>query len=217
MNLTTRRGPGPGVGVLALWSLAACATPPAPEPTLEAYRRALAEKDDATLRALVELPPERRAALEAALADPNWRLAAERSLEGALTVETWAEVRGPDGVVLRLKSTERGWRVADLDGLLLDSPERALATFFSAFQARDWPALRALVPEPARAEISSDQALADLVGQLVERVEAARAALAGGPLPPAVISQDTARLDYGPGRSVRFLKQGGRWRILDLE
>lgn len=196
--------------------LAACATP-GPEPVLEDFRAAIARGDPDSARALSELSPEREAALRSAMADPRWLADAQDRLAGPLGVKLYAEITTPRGERLRLAQTNAGWRIVDVDLLLEDTPERALATFFAAFEARDWPALRPLIPGESQGALSEESQLAAHLLALVERVRRAQAGLEAGPRSPAVITGDRAHLDYGPGRSVRFLRENGRWRILDLE
>jgi hypothetical protein len=204
------------VGLLSL--LVACATPgPEPEPVLDAFKAAVARGDLNAALALSDLPPERKAALGVAMADPGWLQGAEARLAGPLAVRRYAEVNTPRGERLRLAQTPEGWRIVDLDLLLEDTPERALATFFAAFEAHDWPALRPLIPTAAGEALAEESQLAAHLLALVERVRRAQAALQSGPRSPAVITGDRAHLDYGPGRSVRFQRENGRWRILDLE
>lgn len=201
-----------GLGFL----LAACATP-GPEPVLEDFREAIARGESNTALALSELPPEREAALRSAMADPRWLADSQDRLAGSLGVRLYAEVSTPRGERLRLAQTAEGWRIVDVDLLLEDTPERALATFFAAFEARDWPALRPLIPAEAQGALAEESQLAAHLLALVERVHRAQVALEAGPRSPVVITGDRAHLDYGPGRSVRFQRENGRWRILDLE
>lgn len=202
------------VGLCFLMS--ACATP-GPEPVLEDFRAAITRGDANQALALSELPPERRDSLRGAMADPRWREDVQRRLAEPLGVKLYAEVTTSKGERLRLAQAAEGWRIVDVDLLLEDTPERALATFFAAFEARDWPALRPLIPAESQGALAEESQLAAHLLALVERVRRAQAALNAGPRSPVVITADRAHLDYGPGRSVRFQRENGRWRILDLE
>lgn len=213
-----RRCSGLGLG---LSLLVGCAGP-SPQDALSAYAGALAEGDaqalhqgsDAATRAAHE-PGEMKDALRRAPAD-NEALA-QQLREAELTL--YAEARLKDGRVVRLVREPAGWKVA-AGGLALaryDSPEAALETLVRAVRAGSMQEVRGAMPSAFSARYADDQTLAAYLHTVKARLEGAWQALS--PLVPgrAEVNEDRAVLRYGSGRSVRFVREGPAWRVLDVE
>ncbi|MCB9648001.1 MAG: hypothetical protein H6730_15530 [Deltaproteobacteria bacterium] len=203
-----------GLYALALVACAGCAGAQ-PEDTLAAYRDALQARDAARVHALsdpasqAELSPE--ALAERMAAAPPGPLAEVARVDALITLT--------DGRRVRLVRVPAGWRVAE-GGLSLaayDTPEAALRTLLAAAEAGRLDEVRRAMPEAFQARYASDEVLSAHLEAQAPRLAAVRAAL--GPLSPgrARIQGDRASIDYGEGRSVTLVREGERWRVLDVE
>lgn len=206
-------------GVLALAT--ACATS-GPEDTLEAYRRAVEAGDWAAVHRLSDRATRTAVGPEALAAeatrDPEGPAALARGLAPGAPREATHEVVLADGRRIVLVQEDGGWRVAR-GGFALartDTPEATLETLWWAVDRARWDVLRQLLPNAEAGRLTTDAALAAHVESVRPRLEAARQALSAE-VPPARIEGDTATIVYGEHRSVRFRREDGRWRILDVE
>ncbi len=204
--------------LLALVTLAAgCAHAPPTEPrdALSAWADAL-ERDDPHA-AFALLAPSLRAHGEADFA-ARWKASrAERLAEagalraalhgGAPPVEEWAAVVFPDGARVPLTRDGDGWRLTTtaLGEAHAGTPVEALRQLAHALEQRRFDLVLNLLGEPLRAEVER---------QIRERLEQLRAALDQGR--EVEVTGDRARLRYGPGFHVDLRRQGGEWRIHDL-
>jgi hypothetical protein len=74
------------------------------------------------------------------------------------------------------------------------------------------------MPEQAGSALANDQTLLAKVEELAPRVESARRRwLAAVPRPEPVIDGDRAYLRYDIGRAARFVRESGRWKVIDVE
>ncbi|MEQ9498399.1 MAG: hypothetical protein RIT81_16110 [Deltaproteobacteria bacterium] len=198
-------------GALALLFVAACSTP-GPEDTLDAYRRAVAAEDWATVHRLSD-----RATREAASPDALAERGAEAPELGRPVARRHVVVL-EDGREVVLVEEDGGWRVASggIDALRSDTPAAALKTLWWALDHGRWDVVRRVLPRAAAQRLATDVALAAHVEAVRPRLSAAREAL-GEVVPAARVEGETAVLVYAEHRAVRFVREDGRWRIVDVE
>jgi hypothetical protein len=198
-------------GALALLFVAACSTP-GPEDTLDAYRRAVAAEDWATVHRLSD-----RATREAASAEALAERGADAP-ELGVPVQRRHVVVLEDGREVVLVEEDGGWRVASggVEALRSDTPAAALKTLWWALDHARWDVVRRVLPKAAAQRLATDAALAAHVEAVKPRLSAAREAL-GEAVPAARVEGETAVLAYAEHRAVRFVREDGRWRIVDVE
>jgi hypothetical protein len=180
-----------------------------PEPTLSAWREAIAKNDahaaypllSSSLRARVS---ENDFALQwkAAHADLS---AQEDALHGPHALRH-ATGELADGRAWPLVHEPDRWRVAAVHPLSPggDTPEDVVRRLVAAVEARDFDALVGLLAEPLRETL--EQALADRVARL-------KNSLRHGPIES---SGNTARIRYDPRYHLDLIQENGRWRVADF-
>ncbi|MCK6549239.1 hypothetical protein L6R52_25575 [Myxococcota bacterium] len=149
----------------------------------------------------------------AALGEARARV--DRPIVGAQTI---ARVSLAGGAIVVLVLERDGvWRVADggLAPAAQDTPERALATFFRAVEARAIPLVRRVIPRAAAGAWADDAALATHLDEQAERIARARRGVDARTR--AMITADRAELAWGDGQRVTFVREEGVWKIVDLE
>ena len=195
-----------------------------PQRTLDEYRQAVLAADMPQVAAL-------HTNRQPALADPDrlvelrrahpalWRAATERLRGTVRDVRITAEVQLTTGATVTLVHQGDRWRV---DGGTLwvpgaDTPEAALQTLFDAVASSDLSAVRSVLPEAQQSTFATDAALRRHLERIRGRVSAALARI--GRIRPgiAVVRGDRATIAYQGQRQVRFVNEGKRWRVLDVE
>jgi hypothetical protein len=192
-----------------------------PRDALDAYARALRDRDAEQLWLLSDAAYRRahdRSAVEAHLrSHPDEADRLLRAIEDAGAMRATIELGGGERLVL-VKEVE-GWRVSfgGIEPFSADTPERALSTFFRAARTRRLDALRRVMPEATLAGFAEDAALDAHLSSLADRIEAAQKEL--GPIRPdmAQIEADRAWIKYGAEKRVELVREGDRWRVVDLE
>ncbi len=205
---------------LLLFVLSACATP-GPQPALDAYAQALTAQDARALHGAYDEANRKERSVQKLQdklqSEPEQARALGVALQSAPLTQ-YAEARLPDGRVVRLVKRGDTWRVSQgaLRFAAYDTPEQALQTLVLAARAGRLDEVRAAMPQAFEDRYASDAALAAYLETVRDRLEAAWAAVA--PLSPgrARVQGDAAVLRYG-ARSVRFVRQGSTWRVLDVE
>ncbi len=121
-----------------------------------------------------------------------------------------AELRLVQGSVIHLSSVSQtfgnSWVLSDanLRSVSATTPQEALRLLLLAAEQRNFSALLRI--------LSSEQRQA-LEAQLSERIERLRAAL----LRPSIeVSGDRARIEYDPRFFIELTREGGSWRVTDL-
>lgn len=163
-----------------------------------------ATHDREAVRAMLESPDE-RAKLAARLSAP----------EGSERQRAVLEL--PGGARVSLVFEAGKWRVSagGVEPASCATPELALRSLFRGVASGRLEELRCTIPGRFASQLASDEALASHVVAMRPRVEAARALV---PAEPAIeVDGDRAVLTYAPGRAVRFEREGGTWRVVDVE
>lgn len=198
--------------------------PPGPKETLDRYREALARGDVDAVWSLSDSAfrnAHAKEELRSALAsDPGAFAKAEERLKGSGEgVRQSAEIALSGGDRALLVREDQEWRIAEggFEPASFDTPEHALFAFFDAVRVGRWPVVRKAIPERHASKFGSDEVLRAHVAAMRARIERARAAVGPSPSGRAEIDGTKAVLTYGEGRRVTFEREGGVWRILDLE
>jgi hypothetical protein len=180
-----------------------------PEPTLAAWRDAIARNDPHAAYALLSSSLKTRMresdfALQwkAAQADLSVQ---QEALHGPHPVHS-AAGETDDGRAWPLARDPAGWRVAVVRPLEAggDTPEDAVRRLVAAVEAHDFDAVVALLAEPERALLES---------ALAERVARLKASLRKGAIEA---TGNSARLRYDPRYHLDLVRENGRWRIADF-
>ena len=207
--------------VVSFAAVASCVAP-TPKAALDDYVRALREGDVEAvyalsddkfreshsierLRAHVETNPHALTARALALSAP----------EGA--ARQAARIDLPGGALVRLVFEAGAWKVAS-GGVALASfgtPKDALRTFFEAVDAGRLDEVRKVVPRRFLESFPDDEALRAHLESTRDRIDAAREAIRDDM--PVEIDGQKAKLPYAPAKAVRFEREDGIWRIVDLE
>ena len=124
------------------------------------------------------------------------------------------------GDSLRLIEEDGGWRIADNPLAFYDqsTPRAALRSFVRAYRLERWDVMLRFVPkayaelmdvEKMRGQFTGERkdAMAQLLNALEANVDQAIDEVGPG----------EARMRYGAGQQVTFVKEDGRWRLKDLE
>ncbi len=124
------------------------------------------------------------------------------------------------GDSLRLIEEDGGWRIADNPLAFYDqsTPRAALRSFVRAYRLERWDVMLRFVPkayaelmdvEKMRGQFTGERkdAMAQLLNALEANVDQVIDEVGPG----------EARMRYGAGQQVTFVKEEGRWRLQDLE
>lgn len=124
------------------------------------------------------------------------------------------------GDSLRLIEEDGGWRIADNPLAFYDqsTPRAALRSFVRAYRLERWDVMLRFVPkayaelmdvEKIRGQFTGERkdAMAQLLNALEANVDQTIDEVGPG----------EARMRYGAGQQVTFVKEDGRWRLKDLE
>jgi PAS domain-containing protein len=203
--------------LVLLLALAGCGAPglPAPRSAVAAYLSALERDDPHAAWALLSDPVRARlrepAFRERWSASADERKAQAAALKAALDrggpLDEWASVVFPDGQRVPVAREAGAWRLTStsLDQAHAATPAEALERLADAIAARRFDQVLSLLAEPLRGAVEH---------QLAERIERLRAALASGQ--PIEVVGDRALLQYDPRFRVELRREGGEWRVLDL-
>ncbi len=195
---------------------------PGPESALQAYTQALQDEDATEVHRLSDTSSQRAYSVldtQDRLQKAQPELQALSAALARADLQLYAEAQLPNGRRLKLVQESGAWRIAEggLRFAQYDTPEAALETLVRAVGSGRLFEVRAVMPEAFGARYSNDAKLRAHLAAIAPRIEAACKAL--GPVNPgqATVTGNRAELRYGTGRSVRFVREGSRWRVLDVE
>ncbi len=197
---------------------------PVAEDALKNYRRALVARDSSAIWELSDkhLQAQQDKAQFQRFLKKNPRLfeEAQTSLPelSIASLKHYAELTFEDGRKLRLVKETEGWKVAE-GGIFsprFHTPEATLRTFFFAATGH-LGLLRKVIPEEYVQKYQSDSQLGRHLYSLKARIALAEQELGAIVEGQAEVEEDSAWLRYGDGKMVTFVRQQGRWRVIDLE
>ena len=203
--------------VVFLLGMAGCggAQSSSPTRTLDAFQRAAAAGDFATI---YDLLPESRRRDESLVAFTE-RLATEREelqQTAASIAQARSEGRPPTveipasaGVALVVEETE-GWRVPQtgFGPVMPRSPAEAAQALRGALARRSLPAILRVLSARARGEVQAE------IDAMIEALDSASARGSGSP--GRAIAAETQEVPLPDGRTLRIIREGEFWRIDDV-
>ncbi len=205
--------------------LAACGGPrTAPTGTLDRYASALKAKNydaaydlmssgfraqvgkDEFVRMMRDNPRE--------VSDTASRLTGRKS-----KVEVTAELTYGLGDTLHLVHESGGWRIAENPLAFYDqaTPRDALRSFLRAFRLERWDVMLRFVPKSYAALMSVDKMKTQFAGERKQEMGQLMNMLEANIDEPIDEQGNEARMRYGAGFEVKFVREEGRWRLRDLD
>ncbi|MEZ4401908.1 MAG: hypothetical protein R3B06_17900 [Kofleriaceae bacterium] len=136
------------------------------------------------------------------------------------SVQVTAELVYGLGDTLSLIEEGGRWRIAENPLAFYDqsSPRAALRSFIRAYRLERWDVMLRFVPKDYAAAMSVDMVKAQFTGERKEAMALLLTALeANVDQPIDEVGPGEARLRYGAGQEVVFIREEGRWRLRDLE
>jgi hypothetical protein len=209
----------------ALLFLAACAGGAgqgAPERALDAYANAVAANDYDRAYGLMSAEYRHRVPHDdfvRFLKDNahDVHTTAERLHAGVRAVELLARLDYGQGDTLRVVKEGGEWRLAEdpLDLFGQRTPREALRSFVRALERRRYDVLCRFVPKKWRELTTADRLREQWEGPQRDEIATLVRNLRAHLQDPIQEDGDEARMPYGSGLAVKFVREDGLWRILD--
>jgi hypothetical protein len=134
--------------------------------------------------------------------------------------EVTASVTPPGGPTLLLVYENGAWRVdaSSIDLYSQATPERAIASFVRAYEARRFDVLLRFVPDAQKQDLTAETLQKAWTGEQKEEVERMVQALRAA-LPTARFEAlgDRATLAFGAGGTLELVREHGSWKVEDLK
>ncbi|MBK9031856.1 MAG: hypothetical protein IPL61_11110 [Myxococcales bacterium] len=124
------------------------------------------------------------------------------------------------GDSLRLIEEDGRWRIADNPLAFYDqaTPRAALRSFVRAYRLERWDVLLRFVPKAYADLMNVDKMREQFAGERKDAMAQLMNALeANVDQPIEEIGPGEARMRYGAGQQITFVREDGRWRLKDLE
>jgi hypothetical protein len=213
------------VALCAVALAAACGGPrSAPTGTLDRYASALKAKNydaaydlmssafraqvskDEFVRMMRDNPRE--------VSDTASRLTGKKS-----KIEVTAELTYGLGDTLHLVHEGGAWRIAENPLTFYDqtTPRDALRSFLRAYRLEKWDVMLRFVPKEYAELMTKDKMQTQFAGERKEDMAQLMHILEANIDEPIDEQGNEARMRYGAGLEVKFVRQDGRWRIRDLD
>jgi hypothetical protein len=213
-------------GLCLLFALAAlgCATgsPSGPRDALASYAEAVRAGDYDRAYALMSAEYRRRTSRDDFVRfmkdnSSDVRAAAERLHAGAREVELRAHVDYGAGDRVGLIFEGGSWRLAEdpLDLFGQRTPREALRSFLRALERKRYDVLLRFVPRRWREITTAEKLREAWEGPEHEEVDKLGRNLRAHLDDPIQEEGDEARMPYGGGHAVKFVREEGLWRIQD--
>jgi hypothetical protein len=210
------------------WALSACAGASAsadPDRTLRAYAKALEAGRPADAYSLLSSDAKKTISFESFQRIVKENPQEIRELSRALlrprqAPRVTATVTPPGGPPLLLVYEDGRWRVdaSSIDLYSQATPERAVAAFIRAYEARRFDVLLRFVPDAQKQDLtpqSLEKAWTTDQKEDVERmVQALKAALPTGRFE---LLGERATLAFGAGGTLELVREHGNWKVEDLK
>lgn len=148
------------------------------------------------------------------VSDTAARLAGKRS-----KVEVTAELTYGLGDTLALVHERGEWRIAENPLAFYDqsTPRDALRSFLRAYRLERFDVMLRFVPKEYAQLMSVDKMKAQFAGERKDEMAQLMNILEANVDEPIDEQGNEARLRYGAGFEVKFVRQDGRWRLRDLD
>jgi len=210
--------------LLAVVVFAGCATSPVPGPreALTDWASAVREGDFDHAYALMSADYRRRTSRDEFVKfvrdnASDVQAAAERLRVGAREVELRAHVEYGQSERLALVYENGAWRLAEdpLDLYGQRTPREALRSFVRALERKRYDVVMRLEPRRWRELTTVEKLREQWDGPLRDEIERLARNLRGHLEDPISEEGDEARMPYGGGYAVKFVREDGLWRIQD--
>lgn len=211
--------------LLIVFALAACGgAGTAPTGTLDRYASALRAKNydaaydlmssrfraqvskDEFVRMMRDNPRE--------VSDTASRLSGRKS-----KLEVTAELTYGLGDTLQLVHESGGWRIAENPLAFYDqsTPRDALRSFLRAYRLERWDVMLRFVPRSYAELMNVEKMKSQFAGERKEEMAQLMNMLEANIDEPIDEQGNEARMRYGAGFEVTFVREEGRWRLRDLD
>lgn len=213
------------VALALIGAAAACGGPrSAPSGTLDRYASALKAKnyDDAydlmssSFRAQVSKEEFVRMMRDnpREVSDTASRLTGKKS-----RIEVTAELTYGLGDTMFLVHEGGAWRIAENPLAYYDqaTPRDCLRSFLRAYRLERWNVMLRFVPKAYAELMTVDKMKAQFVGERRDEMAQLMNTLEANLDEPIDEGGNEARMRYGAGYEVKFLREDGRWKIRDLD
>jgi hypothetical protein len=205
--------------------VAACASKPSgPAATLDAYAAALRDKDYGAAYALMSASFRARYSKDefVRMMNDSSREAAEtaarlRGERGAMEVS--AELRYGLGETMRLVQEGGRWRIASnpVQFYGQSTPREALRSFVRAYRLERWDVMLSFVPNSYREHMTVETLREQFEGSAREEHAILMNQIEANIDEPIEDQGNEARMPYGERSEVKFVREDGKWKILDLD
>ncbi len=134
-------------------------------------------------------------------------------------LEVSAELRYGLGDHLQLTEEGGQWRIATNPLAFYDqtTPRSALRSFLRAFRLERWDVMLRFVPRQYAELMNVDKVKQQFTGERHEEMAQLMNQLEANIDEPIEEQGNEARLRYGAGLEVKFIREEGRWRLQDLD
>ena len=147
------------------------------------------------------------------------REGARRLRASTVTLAQAAEVEYGAGGRLQLVLEDGSWRIASdpLGFYAQGSPREALRSFLRAVAAKRYDRVLPLVPRKWREHMSEAKLRGELEGPRRQEIDSLVRNLVAHVNAQISEHGDEARMPYGEGAEVKFVREEGKWTIADLD
>lgn len=134
-------------------------------------------------------------------------------------IEVTAELTYGIGDTLHLVHEADGWRIAEnpLDFYDQSTPRGALRSFLRAYRLERWDVMLRFVPKSYAALMNVEKMKTQFDGERKQEMAELMNMLEANIAEPIDEQGNEARMSYGAGFRVEFVREDGRWRLKDLD
>jgi len=143
---------------------------------------------------------------------------AERLTQAPSRVDVSAEFRYGAGDRLRMVREDGRWRISS-DPMVFysqDTPRQALRSFLRAYRLSRWDVMMRFVPNAYSGPMDAKKLEKQFTGKGSEEIARRLQIVESSLDSPLEEKGDQARLRYGDGFEVTFVREAGRWKIGDF-
>lgn len=144
---------------------------------------------------------------------------ASRLRSSAKQVEISAEFRYDRGDLVELVQEGGKWRIASNPVAFYSqaTPRDALRSFVRAYRMSRWDIMLRFVPDKYREQMNTEKMKQQFQGENREDVDVMMKVLEANLEQPITDKGDEARMPFGDRYEVQFIREGGEWKIQDIE
>ena len=134
-------------------------------------------------------------------------------------IEVTAELSYGIGDTLHLVHESGGWRIAENPLAFYDqtTPRDALRSFLRAYRLERWDVMLRFVPKSYAALMNVEKMKMQFAGERKQEMAELINMLEANINEPIDEQGNEAKMRYGAGFEVKFVREDGRWRLRDLD